>query len=93
MVIFNNQKYSILELEFSRTGARGGVPGPKAASTLAIGNPNLDFVSMAKGMGVAASRATTAEEFNEQMEKAINTPGPHLIDAIVPPLFKAKRKM
>lgn len=87
VVIFNNRKYSVLELEFNKTGARGGVPGPKAASALAIGNPDLDFVSIAKGMGVSASRATTAEEFNEQMEKAMNTKGPHLIDAIVPTLF------
>jgi acetolactate synthase I/II/III large subunit len=86
VVIFNNRKYSILELEFSRTGARGGTPGPKAASTLDIGSPNLDFVALAEGMGVPATRATTAEEFNEQFEAAINTKGPRLIDAIVPPV-------
>lgn len=61
------------------------MPGTKAASTLAIGNPDLDFVSLAKGMGVSATRATTAETFNEQMDKAINTAGPHLIDAIIHP--------
>jgi acetolactate synthase I/II/III large subunit len=84
VVIFNNKKYSILELEFSRTGARGGTPGPKAASTLNIGSPDMDFVAMAQGMGVSASRATTAEEFNQQLEAAFNSPGPHLIDAMVP---------
>lgn len=87
VVIFNNRKYSILELEFSRTGARGGVPGPKAASTLDIGSPDMNFVNIANGMGVSASRATTAEEFNTQLEAALNSPGPHLIDAIVPTVF------
>ncbi|MBT8220008.1 MAG: acetolactate synthase large subunit [Bacteroidia bacterium] len=87
VVIFNNRKYSILEMEFMKTGARGGVPGPNAASTLAIGNPDLDFVSMAQGMGVSATRATTAEEFNEQMKSALENKGPHLIDAVVPTLF------
>ena len=87
VIIFNNKKYSILELEYKKTGARGGIPGSKAASTLAIGNPNIDFVAIAQGMGVSASRATTAAEFNEQVEKAINSKGPHLIDAIVPTLF------
>ncbi|MEM1154768.1 MAG: acetolactate synthase large subunit [Pseudomonadota bacterium] len=86
VVIFNNRKYSILELEFARTGACGGVPGPNAASTLAIGNPDMDFVAMAQGMGVKASRATTAEEFNTQFAAAMDEQGPRLIDAIVPSL-------
>lgn len=84
VVIFNNRQYAILQLEFARTGARGGTPGPKAASTLEIGDPDLDFVALAEGMGVKASRATTAEEFNAQFEEAMNTKGPRLIDAIVP---------
>ena len=86
VVIFNNRKYSILELEFARTGARGGVPGPNAASMLAIGTPDMDFVAMAQGMGVEASRATTAAEFNAQFEAAMQAKGPRLIDAQVPSL-------
>ena len=74
-------------MEFARTGARGGTPGPKAASTLDISGPDMDFVAMAQGMGVQASRATTAEEFNRQFEQALQVSGPCLIDAIVPTLF------
>jgi acetolactate synthase-1/2/3 large subunit len=84
VIIFNNRKYSILELEFSRTGARGGVPGPKAASMLDVGKPDMDFVAMAQGMGMSASRATTAEEFNEQYARAMAGNGPVLIDAVIP---------
>lgn len=87
VVIFNNTKYSVLEMEFGRTGARGGKPGPNAASVLNIGGPDIDFVAIASGMGVPASRATSAEEFNEQFAAAIKATGPRLIDAIVPPLF------
>ena len=86
MVIFNNRKYSILELEFARTGARGGIPGPNAASMLDIGKPDMDFVAMAEGMGVKASRASTAEEFNAQFEEAMREKGPRLIDAQIPSL-------
>ena len=82
VVIFNNRKYSILEMEFGRTGARGGVPGPSAASTLDIGSPDMDFVSMASGMGVQASRAT-----NAQFAEAMTQRGPRLIDAMVPTIF------
>ncbi len=84
VIIFNNRKYSILELEFSRTGARGGVPGPKAASMLDVGKPDMDFVAMAEGMGVKAFRATTADEFNQQFADAMAQRGPVLIDAVIP---------
>lgn len=87
VVICNNQKYSILEMEFTQTGARDGTPGPKAGSTLDIGTPDMDFAAMAQGMGVSASRATSAEEFNTQLENAMANRGPHLIDAIIPTLF------
>ncbi|MCL4106506.1 UNVERIFIED_CONTAM: hypothetical protein GTU68_009640 [Idotea baltica] len=86
VVVFNNQKYSILELEFARTGARGGIPGPKAASMLDIGSPTMNFTDMATSMGVAATRASSAEEFTEQFTKAMRLTGPRLIEAMVPPL-------
>ncbi|QIB64437.1 acetolactate synthase large subunit [Kineobactrum salinum] len=86
VVIFNNGKYSVLEVEFARTGARGGKPGPKAASSLAIGTPDMDFQAMATGMGVSATTATSAESFCEQLAAAMATRGPHLIDARIPPL-------
>ena len=86
VVLLNNGKYSVLEVEFARTGARGGKPGPKAASSLAIGNPGMDFQAMAAGMGVLATVATTAEAFNEQLASAMAGRGPRLIDARIPPL-------
>ncbi|NQX87827.1 MAG: acetolactate synthase large subunit [Halioglobus sp.] len=87
VVIFGNRKYNILELEFSRTGARGGTPGPKAASTLDIGGPDLGFAVLARGMGVQAHRADSAEGFNRLFAEAMRKKGPYLIEAIVPPLF------
>jgi acetolactate synthase-1/2/3 large subunit len=87
VVIFNNTRYSVLEMEFARTGARGGKPGPNAASVLDIGDPDMDFVAIAAGMGVQASRATTAEEFNQQFAAAMQAKGPRLIDAVVPTMF------
>lgn len=83
-VILNNGSYSILNLELSRVGAE---PGPRALEMLDIGNPGMDFVSMANGMGVPGERAASADEFAEQLERALNTPGPNLIEAIVPAAF------
>lgn len=79
-IILNNGSYAVLNMELARVGA--GEPGPRALSMLDI--PGLDFVSLAASMGVPATRATTAEEFTEQLEAAIATPGPALVEAVVP---------
>jgi len=47
----------------------------------------MDFCEISSGMGVPATRATTAEELAEQFQQAIAEPGPHLIEAILKPLF------
>ncbi|MCA9533502.1 MAG: acetolactate synthase large subunit [Myxococcales bacterium] len=84
-VILNNRAYSILNIELERVGAEE--PGPKARAQFDLNTPPLDFVKLADGMGMSARRASTAEEFNAALEQAFSTPGPHLIDAIVPSEF------
>ncbi|MFV0476772.1 MAG: acetolactate synthase large subunit [Parahaliea sp.] len=86
VLLFNNGKYNILEAEFARTGARGGKPGPKAASSLTINAPDMDFVAMAQGMGVSASAVRTIQAFSEAMQAALAAKGPHLIDIYLPPV-------
>ncbi len=81
-VIFANRSYAILNMELSRVGAEA--QGPKALSMLDLSRPDLDFVAIAQGMGVAAERATTAKEFTRQFERALAEPGPHLIEAVLP---------
>jgi acetolactate synthase-1/2/3 large subunit len=83
-IICNNASYAVLNMELNRVGAEE--IGPKAKSMLDLHGPELDFVAMATGMGVSASRATTADELVEQLERAFATPGPVLIDAMIPPL-------
>jgi acetolactate synthase-1/2/3 large subunit len=84
-VIFNNASYAILNVELQRVGAQG--QGPKALSQLDLRNPSLDFVQLSLGLGVPAVRAKTAEDFVAALEKALTTPGPHLIEAVVPSSF------
>jgi acetolactate synthase-1/2/3 large subunit len=81
-VIFNNRSYAILNLELNRVGSES--PGPKALDMLDLSRPDLDFAALAQGMGVPATRATTAEEFTAQLEAAIDEPGPALVEAVLP---------
>jgi acetolactate synthase-1/2/3 large subunit len=80
-VIFNNRSYAILAIELGRVGATP--PGPRALDMFDLGRPVLDFVSLANAMGVPASRATTAEEFTTQLERALRAPGPALVEAVI----------
>ena len=81
-IIFNNRSYAILNIELQRVGA--DEPGPKAKSQLDLADPPIDFVEIARGMGMSASRASTGQGFHAALEQAFSEPGPHLIDAIVP---------
>jgi len=80
-VIFDNRSYAILSLELSRVGAR---TDGNAADLFDLSRPPLDFVSLARGMGVDAARAETADDLVQALERALGEPGPHLIDAILP---------
>jgi len=80
-VVFANRTYAILRGELANVGA--GTPGRKAVDMLDIGRPDLDWVALARGMGVEATRATTAEEFNRQFAAALATRGPSLIEAVL----------
>jgi len=84
-VILNNGSYAILRMELQRVGV--AETGDKAAELLDLSRPNIDFVALATGMGVPATRATTCEELAEQLRAAFAEPGPHLIEAILAPLF------
>jgi acetolactate synthase-1/2/3 large subunit len=80
-VIFANRAYAILNIELARVGASDR--GPKALSMLDIGDPTLNFCQLAEGMGVAASRATTAEAFADQFKDAMKVRGPRLIEVVL----------
>lgn len=84
-VVLNNRSYAILNMELARVGAGAG--GAAAKNLLDLARPDLDFVGMARGMGVPASRAQTAEEFSGQLARAFAEPGPHLIEAVLPSMF------
>jgi acetolactate synthase I/II/III large subunit len=79
VVLLKNDNYAILEVELARV--REGDANDKMRSMMALNNPTLDWVKIAEGQSVPASRATTAEEFHQQFEAAMGSKGPRLIEA------------
>jgi acetolactate synthase-1/2/3 large subunit len=54
---------------------------------LDLSDPTPDFTQLSAGLGVPASRVTTAAELDRALRQAYAEPGPHLIEAIVPPVI------
>ena len=53
---------------------------------LDLSGPTPDFTAISSGLGVPAVRVSTAEDLDRQLRQAYIEPGPHLIEAIVPPI-------
>jgi acetolactate synthase I/II/III large subunit len=77
-VIFANHSYAVLKREFSYLGV--GHPGARALDLLEIGRPNLNWVSLAKGMGVPGTRVTSLDTFANALRQGFESTGPTLIE-------------
>ncbi|WP_088310331.1 acetolactate synthase large subunit [Novosphingobium sp. B 225] len=80
-ILLNNGSYAILNIELMRVGVQN--PGPKALSMLDLKHPALDWSKMSEGMGVPASRVSTAEEFRAALAEALAHKGPRLIEVLL----------
>jgi acetolactate synthase-1/2/3 large subunit len=80
-VLLANRSYGVLRAELTLLGETD--PGPRARSMLTLTEPSLDWVKLAKGFGVEASRAETAAAFADQFADAMRRPGPRLIEAVI----------
>lgn len=77
-VIFANRVYSVLKREYSYLGV--GDPGPRARNLFEIGHPDIDWVFLAKSMGVPGGRVTSLEGFAAGLKEGFSSDGPTLIE-------------
>jgi acetolactate synthase-1/2/3 large subunit len=80
-IVFANRIYQILRGEFDGVGA--GEPGKRAMDMLKIDGPTIDFVSLAKGMGVPARSVDNVDDFVKALAEAIPEKGPRLIEVLM----------
>lgn len=80
-VIFANRSYDILLNELTNVGA--GNAGRKALDMLDLTRPNLQWTSLAHGMGVESVQVTDCEGFARAMDSAIANNGPNLIEVVI----------
>jgi acetolactate synthase-1/2/3 large subunit len=77
-LICSNRSYNILNIEFSRSGLTS--PGRYAQTLTDLRNPAIDWVHISRGMGVPAVAVDRCEDLAQELKKALEEPGPHLIE-------------
>jgi acetolactate synthase-1/2/3 large subunit len=80
-VVLSNRSYAILNIELHRVGADAG--GPLARRMLDLTEPDLDFCALARGMGVPAHRAESAEDLTAALEAGFAEGGPSLVEVLL----------
>jgi acetolactate synthase-1/2/3 large subunit len=76
-VIFANRVYKILYGELLATGVE---PGPASDTLFDLSRPDLDWVALARGMGVEGVRVESLEGFADSFRSACSHRGPFLIE-------------
>jgi acetolactate synthase-1/2/3 large subunit len=82
-LICSNRSYNILKIELARAGVDS--IGPQISSLIDLDRPAIDWIGVAKGLGVPAVFADTAEDLADQFSKALSEPGPHLVEMRIGP--------
>jgi acetolactate synthase-1/2/3 large subunit len=80
-VILANRAYAILQIEMRAVGVERF--GRNAERMLSLEDPALDWVALARGMGVEGRRVETAEELTGALAAAMRMRGPFLIEAVL----------
>jgi acetolactate synthase-1/2/3 large subunit len=81
VLIFANRAYRILQGEYAGVGA--GTPGPRASHMLMLDRPTIDWVGMARSMGVEAGRATDLGGLARELARGFASSGPYLVEAVL----------
>jgi len=81
VVLCANRAYRILKVELARADIQQ--PGPAARALTELSPPNLDFVALARGLGVPGERVETAEALAAALARSFAARGPQLIEAVL----------
>jgi benzoylformate decarboxylase len=80
-VIFNNTSYKILKQRALAMGAH--VAETKRYVAMDLTEPAIDFVGLARSLGLAAERVSTLDQVRSQLTRAIASQAPTLIEVVM----------
>ena len=76
-VVFANSVYKILYAELVAVGAK---PGRASNELFDLSRPQLDWMNLAKGMGMESVSVDSLESFADVFKSAVKRKGPFLIE-------------
>ena len=83
-VILNNRVYRILKYNMNRFRAVAGVEGRTGSYRhLDLTDPDIDYVSVARGFGVDGRRVSDPDEVGEAVREAFASGAPRLLELVV----------
>jgi benzoylformate decarboxylase len=85
-VILNNSSYRILKQRLH--ALRGLAEQADSYVGMELIDPKIDFVGLARSLGIASERAKTVADATDLLRKALNGAGPMLIDVELDRAFK-----
>ncbi len=82
-VICNNASYRLLQLNINEYWKEQGIPNHDFPLSFDLSYPQLHFVEIAKGMGVAGVRVEKPAEIAPAVQQMLAAPGPFLVDLVI----------
>ena len=79
-VILANREYRVLKHNIDAYRARFDVKSNKPYMHMDLSNPVINFVDMARGMGVAGARVARADDIKPAVAAAFKSGRPHLLE-------------
>ncbi len=77
-LLFKNNRYAILEIEYARAGYK--LAGPEVSSLIDLGHPSIDWINLSRGLGVPAVSVDSCDDLAKELKKALAETGPHFIE-------------
>ena len=82
-VILVNREYRVLKHNIDVYRMRFGIASQEPYAEMDLCNPNLGFIEMAAGMGVAGTRVAKPDGIKAAIEAAFKTKRPHLVEIAI----------
>jgi benzoylformate decarboxylase len=81
-IILNNRSYRILKYNMNRYRKTTGAPPGRPYPSMDLTQPALDFIDLARGMGVAGKHITEPDDIQPAVQEALSIHAPFVLDVI-----------
>jgi benzoylformate decarboxylase len=88
-VVLNNGEYRVLKQIIDRMGGPWGAGGDMPVG-LDLTDPPVDFVTLARSMGVEGERVTAGSELRGALERGIAAGRPYLVEVVIEQTYRAE---